>query len=230
VVLTIAVGSADGEVLSLVSAISARLAATNAHVRLKVVDAGTSLGASQMLSSNKVELAIVRGDTGNLSDARSALLLLSEHPILAQAAAPSTDADALIPIHPGAAAYYSGTEQGFLDKYSDKLYYGSLLGGSLISVIPAAWRFAGSGGAPQNMLETLYELGSEIRHANSEAELEKIEGEFDSILKAEFAGSGSGGDEADGSNMAALGLAAQRLRYLMGLRRSQIHAAATASN
>src|SRR5580704_536328 len=93
VFLTIAVGSADGEALSLVSAISARLAATNAHVRLKVVDAGTSLGASQALSSNKAELALVRGDTGNLSDARS-VLLLTKAVVLVVAPA-SIDADSL---------------------------------------------------------------------------------------------------------------------------------------
>jgi TRAP-type uncharacterized transport system substrate-binding protein len=402
--LTIAVGSADGEGQSLISAISARLAETNAHVRLKVVDAGNSLGASIMLSSNKAELAVVRGDTENLSDARTVLRLtqavvlllvpssngadslgelrnvtigvvggennkavvdalkqvyqfdrakvrfqdvpvagsaaalssgqangllavvpiteayltkvkqffqqnsaklpatklieiesagavaniaqyyesydipkgtlrgappipsedltslrvsffvvasksvnddtianfthslidvrrdlLAEHPILAQASAPSTDADALIPIHPGAAAYYAGEQRSFLDRYSDKLYYGSMLGGSLLSIILAAWRFTASNSVPESMLEKLYELGDEIKHANSELELERIEGEIDNILKAELA-CGDSGDEADSSNMAALTLAAQRLQYLMALRRSQIHATVTASN
>jgi hypothetical protein len=33
---------------------------------------------------------------------------------LAQAAAPSTDADALIPIHPGAATYYNGNRRSRL--------------------------------------------------------------------------------------------------------------------
>jgi hypothetical protein len=68
------------------------------------------------------------------------------------------------------------------------------------------------------MIEKLCELGDEIKVANSEIELDKIEGAIDSILKAELAGTG----ESNGSNMAALGLAALRLHYLMGLRRSQI--------
>src|SRR5215470_3351106 len=38
VYLTVAAGSVDGEALSLISAIAARLAASNAHVRLRVVD------------------------------------------------------------------------------------------------------------------------------------------------------------------------------------------------
>ncbi len=75
VYLTVAAGSADGEALALISAISARLTASNAHVRLKVVDSGTSAKASEMLAARKADLAIVRGDTGGLADARSVLLL-----------------------------------------------------------------------------------------------------------------------------------------------------------
>jgi TRAP-type uncharacterized transport system substrate-binding protein len=394
VFLTVAAGSADGEALSLISAISARLAASNSHIRLKVVDAGTSLKASEMLAAGKAELAIVRGDTGNLSDARSVLLLthgvvlilapstagadslgdlrdmtigviggainqpvvaalkqvyqldrakvgfqdvaiadggaalssgqvhallavvpltekylakvrqffqqagakgsapklieiasagavanvaqayesydipkgtlrgappvpsddltslrvsfflvadksvnagtitdltqsligvrrdlLSEYPILAQAGAPSTDPDALIPIHPGAATYYGGNQQSFLDKYDDKLYYGSLLLGSLISIIVAAWRFAGSDAGSKSKLEPLYELGNEIKGARSEAELEETEKKIDDILRAELARNANG-DGADNTEVAALSLAAHRLQYLMSHHRT----------
>jgi len=394
VFLTVAAGSADGEALSLISAISARLAASNSHVRLKVADSGTSAKASQMMAAGKVDLAIVRGDTSGLSDARSVLLLthgvvmilaspsvsadslgdlrnttigviggainqpvvealkqvyqfdrakvqfqdvaitggaaalssgqvhallavvpltekylakvrqffqqagakgaapklieiesagavanvaqyyesydipkgtlrgappvpsddltslrvsfflvadksvdadsitdltqsligvrrdlLSEYPILAQAGAPSTDADALIPIHPGAATYYGGNQQSFLNKYDDKIYYASLLLGSLISIVVAAWRFAGSGMASQSMLEPLYELGNEIKGAKSEAELDEIEKRIDDILKGELARSANG-DDTDSTDMAALSLAAHRLQYLMSHRRT----------
>jgi TRAP-type uncharacterized transport system substrate-binding protein len=393
VFLTVAAGSADGEALSLISAISARLASSNSHVRLKVVDTGTSLKASEMLATGKAELAIVRGDTGDLSDARSVLLLthgvvlivapstasadslgdlrdttigviggainqpvvealkqvyqfdrakvrfqhiaitdgaaalssgqvhallavvpltekylakvrqflqqtgakrsapklieiesagavanvaqyyesydipkgtlrgsppipsddltslrvsfflvanksvnadsitdltqsligvrrdlLSEYPILAQAGAPSTDPDALIPIHPGAATYYGGNQQSFLDKYDDKLYYGSLLLGSLISIVIAAWRFARSDAASGSKLEPLYELGNEIKIAKSEIELEEFEKRIDDIIKGELARN-AGGD-TDSTDMAALSLAAHRLQYLMSHRRT----------
>jgi hypothetical protein len=139
--------------------------------------------------------------------------------ISAQAAAPSTDADALISIHPGAATYYNGNQQSFLDKYDDKLYYGSLLLGSLVSIIIAAWRFAGSRIAPQSTLEPLYELGNEIKGAGSEAELEEIEKRIDAMLKAELARNANG-EGADSADMAALGLAAHRLQYLMSHRRT----------
>jgi len=64
VYLTVAAGSVDGEALALISAISAHLTASKAHVRLKVVDSGTSAKASEMLAARKADLAIVRGDTG----------------------------------------------------------------------------------------------------------------------------------------------------------------------
>lgn len=396
IVLTVAAGSADGEALALISAISARLTTSKSHVRLKVTDSGSSAKAAELLAVGKADLAIVRSDTSGLADARSVLLLthavvlivapasigadsvgdlrdttvgvvggiinaptvnalkqvyqfdrakvrfediaiadgaaalwsgrvhallavaplterylsrirqffqqgsakgatpkligiesagavanvaqsyesydipkgtlrgappvpsddltslrvafflvanksveadavtdltqslvdarrdlLSQFPILAQVAAPSTDADALIPIHPGAATYYGGNQQSFLDKYDDKLYYSSLLLGSLISIIIAAWRFAGSGTGPQSMLEPLYELGSEIRNAKSEAELDEIEKRIDDILKTELARN-TGGEGADSSEMAALGLAAHRLQYLMSHCRARL--------
>lgn len=177
----------------------------------------TSLRVSFFLVANKsVDAGTITDLTQSLVDVRRDLL--SQYPILAQAGAPSTDANALIPIHPGAATYYDRNQQSFLDKYDDKLYYGSLLLGSLISIILAAWRFANSGGGSKSKLEPLYELGSEIRNARSEAELEQTERRIDDILKAELARSASG-EGADGE-MAALGLAAQRLHYLMQQRRT----------
>jgi hypothetical protein len=138
---------------------------------------------------------------------------------LAQSAAPSTDADALIPIHPGAATYYGGNQQSFFDKYDDKMYYGSLLLGSLISIVVAAWRFAGPGAGSPSKLEPLYELGIEIKGAESEAELEEIERRIDDILRAELVRNANG-DGAESADMAALSLAAHRLQYLMSHRRT----------
>jgi hypothetical protein len=178
----------------------------------------TSLRVSYFLVANKsVSADDITDLTQSLVDVRRDLL--SQYPILAQAAAPSTDADALIPIHPGAATYYNGNQQSFLDKYDDKLYYGSLLLGSLISIIIAAWRFAGSGIASQSMLEPLYELGNEIKGARTEAELEEIEKRIDDMLKAELARNANG-EGADSTEMAALSIAAHRLQYLMSHRRT----------
>ena len=183
----------------------------------------TSLRVSYFLVANKsVSNGAITDLAQSLVDVRRDLL--SQYPILAQAAAPSTDADALIPIHLGAATYYNGNQHSFLDKYDDKLYYGSLLLGSLISIVIAAWHFAGSGGGSQSSIEPLYELGNEIKGAKNAAELDQIEKRIDDMLKAELSRNASG-EDADSNDMAALGLAAHRLQHLMNHRRTLLRSA-----
>src|ERR1700727_577207 len=72
--LSVAVGSIDGEAAKAMSAIASRLVATNAPVRLKVVDSGTALEAAQVFSAGKTDLAVVRGDIGDLSQAQSVVV------------------------------------------------------------------------------------------------------------------------------------------------------------
>ena len=50
--LTIAAGSLDGEATKLVSALASRLAATNARVRLNLVETTSALEAADLFSSN----------------------------------------------------------------------------------------------------------------------------------------------------------------------------------
>ena len=316
--LTVAVGSIDGEGAKAMSAIASRLASTSASVRLKVIDAGTAREAAEQFAAGKVDLAVVRSDVGDLSDAQTVILLshvvvlmiappgssidsmdklrghkvgvvggnansrivdvltkqydlvrgkvvfrdialpdvrraidakevsallvvipltqkyltvvrgffpqgskmllvltpidaagaiaeadhayesfdvpkgtlrgfppvpdddvttlrtsvylvahkkssaelitdlteklmsvrrdlLGEQPIFAEIAAPSTDADAYLPIHPGAAAFYNGTQQSFIDKYSNYIYLGPMSLGGIASVLAAGWKFLGVG-------------------------------------------------------------------------------------
>ena len=73
--MTIAAGSFDGEAARLMSAIATQLTKTGAGIRLKIVDTGTELGASEAFSAGKVDLAIVRADVGDLSAARTVVLV-----------------------------------------------------------------------------------------------------------------------------------------------------------
>jgi len=73
--LTVAAGSIDAEAVRIMSAIASRLTAINSPIRLKVVDAGTVLEASNQFSAGKVDLAVVRADIGELSAARTIVLL-----------------------------------------------------------------------------------------------------------------------------------------------------------
>lgn len=73
--LTVAVGSLDGEADKMLSAIANRLTATGAPVRLRIVKQPGPLEAAKAFSSGKVDLAVVRGDVGDLSQAQAVLVL-----------------------------------------------------------------------------------------------------------------------------------------------------------
>jgi TRAP-type uncharacterized transport system substrate-binding protein len=393
VTLSVAVGSIDGESAQAVSALASRLVSDNAPVRLKVIDSGTALGAAKAFSTGKADLAVVRGDVGDLSQAQavvivsrivlllvappgsaidsidklkgrrvgviggdtnakivdvlskeygldrekmfkdialpdvrralqskevSALLIviplaekylsllrgffqqnpksspvlipiesagaiaeaerayesfdvpkgtlraappvpeddlttlrtslylvankklssdliatltqtimrerremMGEQPLFAQITTPSTDADAYLPLHPGAAAFYNGTQQSFMDEYSNWIYLTPMALGGAATVLAAAWKFLGLGKpASEGPLDSLYALGRRIRKAATEAELSDIEEEIDGILNAQRAKSAKGDDSA--VDATTLNVAAHRLEGLIHDRRSAL--------
>jgi TRAP-type uncharacterized transport system substrate-binding protein len=393
VTLTLAAGSIDGEAAKAMSAIASRLVTTNAPVRLKVIDSGTALEAANAFSAGKVDLAVVRGDVGDLSQAQAVIVvthavvliitppgssidsidklkghtvgvvggaanskivdvltkeydlagkvtfknvapadarqavqsksvgallvaiplsekylslvrgvfqlgpktvpvlipiesagaiaeterayesfdipkgtlrgsppvpdddvttlratfylvankklgtdlitsftqtilsvrrdLLGEQPIFAQITAPSTDQDAYLPLHPGAAAVYNGTQQSFMDEYGNWIYITPMVLGGAATVLAAAWKFLGIGEpTKEGPLDSLYALARRIRKVDSEAELSDIEEEIDNILKAERAKSASGDENA--VDAVTLNVAAHRLESLIHDRRASL--------
>src|SRR5258708_27970259 len=70
---------------------------------------------------------------------------MSEQPIFAQITAPSTDPDAYLPLHPGAAAFSNGTQQSFMDEYSNWIYLTPMVLGGAATILAAAWKFLGLG-------------------------------------------------------------------------------------
>ena len=145
--------------------------------------------------------------------------LLGEQPIFAEIAAPSTDADAYLPVHPGAAAFYNGTQQSFIDKYSNYIYLGPMLLGGIASVLAAGWKFLGIG-QPETIegpLDSLYALARRIRSVGTEAELSGIEDEIDDILKAERTKTES--DDESAVDAATLNVIAHRLENMIHDRR-----------
>ena len=394
VTLSVAVGSIDGEAAKAMSAIASRLVATDAPVRLKVIDSGTAFGAAQTFSAGKADLAVVRGDVGDLSQARAVVVvshvvvlviappgsaidgidklkgrrvgviggdanskvvdvlskefgldrakvfkdialpdarralqskevnalfvvipltekylslvreffqqgakalpvlvpiesaaaiaqaerayesfdvpkgtlrgsppvpeddlttlratlylvankklgtdlvtsltqtimrvrrdLLVEQPIFAQITAPSTDADAPVPLHPGAAAFYNGTQQSFMDEYGNWIYLTPMVLGGLATVLATAWKFLGLGGPAtgQGPLDSLYALGRRIRKAGTDTELSDIEEEIDEILRTQRARSARGDENAVDDS--TLNVAAHRLESLIHDRRTML--------
>jgi TRAP-type uncharacterized transport system substrate-binding protein len=145
--------------------------------------------------------------------------LLREQPIFAQITAPSTDQDAYLPLHPGAAAVYNSTTQSFMDEYGNWIYLTPMVLGGAATVLATAWKFLGLGNrATQGPLDSLYALARRIRHVDTEAELSDIEEEIDAILKAERAKSAAGDESA--VDAVTLNVAAHRLESLIHDRRA----------
>ena len=395
--LTVAVGSLDGEAPKLMSALASRLAAANAPVRLKLVETTTALEAAEMFSSNKTDLAVVRGDVGDLSQAQAVVILahavvllvappgssitdiaglkrvtvgvvggetnrrvvsaltqeydlgranvtfrnlapaetrraletrevravlvvvplaekylallrglfpqnpksapvlipieaagaiaekqrayesfdvpkgtlrgspavpsddlttlrvsfyvvarkdldndlvgeltealmkarrdlLGEFPLLGQMTAPSTDSDAYLPVHPGAAAFYNGTQESFLDKWGNAIFLTPMILGGIASVLAAAWKFLRDGEPrkSEQALDSLYALGRRIRTAEAESDLSEIEREIDRVLQMQREKAVAGDENA--LDDTTLNVAAHRLQSLVHERRTLLAA------
>jgi TRAP-type uncharacterized transport system substrate-binding protein len=148
--------------------------------------------------------------------------LLGETPLFAQITAPSTDADAYLPVHPGALAVYNGTTQSFMDEYSNYIYLGPMILGGIASVLAAAWKFLGIGQPEfrEGPLDTLYGLARRIRAVDVESELSDIEDEIDNILKGERSKAEAGDENA--VDTATLNVVAHRLENLVHDRRAML--------
>ena len=145
--------------------------------------------------------------------------LLGELPILAQITAPSTDSDAFMPVHPGAAAFYNGTQESFLDRWGNIIFLVPMIFGGLVSVTAAAWKFLREGerGKSEQALDLLYALGHRIRSAEGEAELSEIERDIDKVLQMQRVKAAAGDEHA--LDVTTLNVAAHRLQSLVHDRR-----------
>ncbi|OKO87068.1 TAXI family TRAP transporter solute-binding subunit [Bradyrhizobium sp. AS23.2] len=150
--------------------------------------------------------------------------LLREEPILAQVKAPDTDPGAYLPVHAGAAEYYNGTQQGFLDKWSNLIFLAPMALGALVTVLATAWRFLRSGDfqTKEAALDSLYALGRKIRNAETESDLSEIENQIDEVLRAQRARAAT--DDENALDAATLNVAAHRLENLIHDRRSALAA------
>src|SRR5216110_101202 len=93
VTLTVAVGSIDGEAANAMSQLATELGSANAPVRLKVIDSGTAVEAADAFSSGKADLAVVRGDVGDLSQAQAVVVV--SHVVVLIVAPPGSSIDSM---------------------------------------------------------------------------------------------------------------------------------------
>jgi TRAP-type uncharacterized transport system substrate-binding protein len=172
-----------------------------------------------LVADKKVSENAIAELTKVIMDARRDLL--AEYPLLAQVGAPSTDKDAYIPLHKGAAAFYLDTQQNWLDKYSNELFLLPVILGLLASFLTWARKFVVAGSeSMSNPLVPLHALTDPIRHARNDAELDAIEEKIDNIIRVQMLHQSTGKSRA--GEMAALSLTTQRLERLIEHRRSRL--------
>lgn len=150
--------------------------------------------------------------------------LLGEFPLLGQMTASSTDSDAYLPVHPGAAAFYNGTQQSFLDKWGNAIFLTPMILGGVASVLAAAWKFLrhGEPRKSEQALDSLYALGRRIRTAEAESDLSEIEREIDRVLQMQREKAVAGDENA--LDDTTLNVAAHRLQSLVHDRRTLLAA------
>jgi TRAP transporter TAXI family solute receptor len=171
-----------------------------------------------LVANRKLDLDLMTELTKAVMEARGSLI--GEHPLVAQISAPSTEKDAAIPIHPGAAAYFAGEEKTIIDKYGDYFWYGTMVLGMLTSGAAAVWKFVISDNeqSGRRSVDQLSGLSRRIREAR-EDELDRIEDEIDDILKSGLASS-----ERGETDVTALHIALNRLGHLINQRRRNLEA------
>lgn len=185
----------------------------------------TTLRVGYYLVANRHLNATVIGDlTRKVMSVRRALV--GEQPLLSAISTPDLDADAFLPTHPGAAAFFNGTQESFMDRYGNMVYLTPMVLGALASVFAAAWRFLGvrPNDAAANALDVLCDMPGRIRQSDDEVALLAIELELDDLLRARLASIRA--DENGTSEMATLISSAQRLDHLIHYRRTTLAEAA----
>lgn len=128
------------------------------------------------------------------------LTLAAELPSIQGLEAPSTDKDAPLPVHSGAAAYIDGEQETFFERYGDWFYLGVMA----LSLLGTG--FAGLLGHESNLrrrramagLERLVAILAAVRAEPDEAALAAFEREADGILADVLANYSSGNVDAGG--------------------------------
>jgi TRAP transporter TAXI family solute receptor len=127
--------------------------------------------------------ATIAAFTRQLFAARQAVM--AEFPLAAKIETPDTDKDAVLPVHPGAAAFIDGEEKSFMDRYSDFIWWGLMALSAMGSA--GAW-FASylkkdERNNNSSLRERLLDMITAARTCDSADELDRMQSEADTILR-----------------------------------------------
>jgi TRAP transporter TAXI family solute receptor len=148
--------------------------------------------------------------------------LARELPSVAKIEKPDTDKDAALPAHQGAAAFIDGTERTFLEKYTDYLWGAILVLSGLGSA--GAWlrHYWRRDEREQYTVhrDSLLDLISKVRQAESAEDLATMQREADGILRKALDCYDDGAIEQ--GDLSAIGLALEQFHHAVADRRIAI--------
>ena len=101
-------------------------------------------------------------------------------------AAPSTDKDADVIVHPGALAYLSDSQQSFFDKYGDDIFYGMLIFPVFGSAIAGLASYLRSSGRTRRLrlLQRVLDLVRKAHAAPAVEAIDQLQVEADNLVVA----------------------------------------------
>jgi hypothetical protein len=148
--------------------------------------------------------------------------LARELPSVAKIEKPDTDKDAALPAHQGAAAFIDGTERTFLEKYTDYIWGAILVLSGLGSA--GAWlrHYWRRDEREQYTVhrDSLLDLISKVRQAESAEDLATMQREADGILRKALDCYDDGAIEQ--GDLSAIGLALEQFHHAVADRRIAI--------
>ena len=120
--------------------------------------------------------------------------LSGDVPLANRIEGPNTSKSSSLPVHPGAAEYYDGEVQTFLERYSDWIYLIAMVGGILGSAFAGLLGQASARKRSRTMrlLDELMSIVRRARATDSAAELDALEAEADGVLASALARAGEG--------------------------------------
>jgi len=176
-----------------------------------------TLGVSTRLVARSTLNDTVVGDlTRILLAARPRLAL--RVPIASRIVAPETDKGAVLPVHPGAAAYLDDETETFFEKYSDAFYIGAMVLSVFGSALAAlASRFSQMQKETGDAIRRLITLLRAAREAEQLSALDALQKEADDIVAVSLLPASPG--SPDGQDIGALSLAVHQVRQAIEERR-----------
>jgi TRAP-type uncharacterized transport system substrate-binding protein len=152
----------------------------------------------------------------------SRLALAAAMPGEIQIAAPPTDKDARVVVHPGALAYLTDDQKTFFDRYGDDIFYGLLIFPIFGSAIAGVASYFRNGGRTRRLrlLQRLLDLVQKARAAPSIEALDQIQVDFDHVVVAIIHQSEH--EEYDQSVQMSFSLALDQVRFAIACRRAML--------